>query len=328
MQNNQNEWQVLDYASWLPTKETLHRWLQVIGKIRTTHTPWVNHSWGTALYISSRGVTTSLVPGWKHSFAIDVDFISHLVKITSTNGELRALPLQNESVASFYERLCGAATELDIELCFEPHPNEVADATPFSDDTRHCTYDPEAAHRFWQVLVNVHRVFQGFRSQFIGKCSPVHFFWGSLDLAVTRFSGRRAPEHPGGVPNLPDQIVREAYSHEVSSVGFWPGDERYPHPAFYSYAYPEPKGFSEAVVEPTQGAFYHPQLREFILPYNEVAVLPDHEHRVLAFCQSTYEAAAKFGEWDRELLEESAPLSLLQEKQRQVGRMVRRKKVA
>ncbi len=308
-------WPKLPYTDWKKTRDTLHRWIQIIGKVRTTQTPWTNHSWNSTLYVTSRGMTTSLIPNSIRNFSIDFDFIHHRLEILASDGTQRRFPLKSESVASFYERFCAIMSDLGITLLFVPRPNEVPDPIPFANDTNHSTYDPEAAYRFWQTLVQVTTVFQEFRSKFLGKCSPVHFFWGSLDLAVTRFSGRRAPEHPGGIPNLSDEVVKEAYSHEVSSCGFWPGNNMIPYPAFYSYAYPQPDGF-ETAQKIVDAAFYNHTLKEYILPYDEVRTYFAPKDLLLSFLQNTYECAANLGNWDRNLLEDSYYLNILQEKQK------------
>lgn len=303
------------YKDWKDTCDTLHRWIQIVGKVRTTHAPSINHSWNSTLYVTSQGLTTSLIPSHDRSFSIDFNFTHHSLVILTSDGMHRQLPLKKQSVAQFYEQFCKILKGLNIEIFFDPKPNEVPDPIPFAIDTRHSSYDPEAAYLYWQTLVQVNKVLQEFRSKFIGKCSPVHLFWGSLDLAVTRFSGRRAPEHPGGIPTIPDYIVKEAYSHEVSSCGFWPGNDIIPFPAFYSYAYPEPEQFKDTNLS-VPGAFYHPKLKEFILPYAEVRKNTTPEAFLLSFFQNTYESAANIGHWDRPLLEESIFLKTIQEKHR------------
>lgn len=238
------------------------------------------------------------------NFSIEFDFIKHRLEIQVSDGRRFSFPLENENVASFYDKVMGALDELGIETHFQPAPNELEDAAPFAEDTEHNVYVPEHAHACWQIFVPVTNILKKFRARFIGKCSPVHFFWGGFDLALTRFSGRRAPMHPGGVPHLADRVTREAYSHEVSSVGFWPGNDIYPQAAFYSYAYPAPEGYSSAHVK-GPGVFYHPKLREFLLPYDEVRNSADPEDTILEFAQSAYEAAADLGRWDRHALEDS-----------------------
>ena len=253
-ETNSTSWPSLYYAEWRDTRDTLHRWTQIVGKLRLGGMPWINHSWHVTLYVTSRGLTTGAIPRAGGSFQVDFDFIDHRLLIGTSDGNVRTVALRPRSVADFYRELMGALRDLGIEVVMYPCPCELADATPFAQDEMHASYDPDAANRFWRVLIGADRVLTDFRSRFVGKCSPVHFFWGSFDMAVTRFSGRSAPQHPGGVPHLPDRVVREAYSHELSSAGFWPGDDRYPHAAFYCYAYPEPEGFSKAGVRP-EGRF-------------------------------------------------------------------------
>jgi len=299
-------WPSLPLDDWSPTYATLHLWTQIVGKIRLAQSPWINHSWHTTLYVTARGLTTSPIPYGTRTFQIDFDFIRHEVTILPSNGGIGIVALQPQSVATFYRRLTEQMDHLKLDVKINNKPNEVPDAVPFDQDESHSAYDREYANRFWRILVQSDRVFKRFRGRFIGKCSPVHFFWGAPDLAVTRFSGRRAPEHPGGIPNLPDRVTREAYSHEVSSCGFWPGGGPIPYPAFYSYAYPEPAGFSQARVKPDL-AFYSPELREFILPYDMVRQAESPDVTLLEFLQSTYEAAADLGKWDRKSLEREGP---------------------
>jgi hypothetical protein len=280
----------------------LHLWTQIVGKIRLAQTPAVNHSWHVTLYVTARGLTTSPIPHGERSFEIDFDFIDHELMIRASDGGVGGFPLQPQSVAAFYGRIRFELAQLNLAVKIHNRPNEVADAVPFEQDTAHNAYDAVYANRFWRVLVQADRVLKIFRGRFVGKCSPVHFFWGAPDLAVTRFSGRRAPQHPGGVPNLPDPITREAYSHEVSSYGFWPGGGAIDYPAFYSYAYPEPAGFSTAAVQPA-GAFYSEELREFVLPYDRVREAQSPDKTLLEFLQTTYEAAANLAKWDRDALE-------------------------
>jgi hypothetical protein len=313
-------WPPLRYEDWKETYQTLHRWTQIVGKIRLSKTPWLNHSWHATLYVTERGLTTSVIhdtqaPG--RSFSIQFDFISHVLRIDRSDGGPTVLPLVSESVASFNSRLTGALRDSGIETAIAGKPNELPDALPFSEDQIHCTYVPASANCFWRVLLQSDRVMKLFRSFFEGKASPVHFFWGSFDLAVTRFSGRRAPEHPGGVPHLPDLVTREAYSHEVSSCGFWPGNEQFPGAAFYSYAYPMPEGFESAQSSVAGNAYFHGILREFILPYESVVASPNPDELILGFFQSTYEAAANLGHWDRASLEETLYLKILRYQERQ-----------
>jgi hypothetical protein len=295
-------WPALPLKDWADTYATLHRWTQVVGKVRLTQSPWVNHSWHVPLYVSARGLTTSSIPHGDKSFEIEFDFIDHRLTIRTSDGKSRNIPLRPKSVATFYREVMSALHDLGVPVVVHPRPNELADATPFPLDEQRASYDADAVNRFWRVLVQADRVFKAFRARFIGKCSPVHFFWGSFDLAVTRFSGRPAPQHPGGVPNLPDWVAREAYSHEVSSAGFWPGGSGVDYAAFYSYAYPEPVGFKDARVGPA-AAYYHPTLREFLLPYDAVRTAGDPDAALMEFLQSTYEAAANAGKWDRAALE-------------------------
>jgi hypothetical protein len=304
----------LPFEAWKDTYATLHMWTQIIGKIRLTLTPWTNHSWHVTLYVTSRGLTTSPIPHGNNIFEIRFDFIDHELRIMKNDGGIRALKLRPQSVAKFYEEVMKALTELDLPVKIDLLPNEIQDPISFDRDEKHRSYDAEYANRFWRVLVQADRVFKDFRSDFCGKCSPVHFFWGSFDLAVTRFSGRQAPRHPGGIPHLPDVIAREAYSQEVSSLGFWPGGEPMPMPVFYSYAYPEPAGFAQAEVRP-DAASYNPKLREFILPYDAVRTADSPDDVLLDFAQSTYDAASILGKWDRATLQEIKP-SLLSVRQR------------
>jgi hypothetical protein len=306
-------WAALPYQEWQSTYNTFHRWLQIIGKVKTAKSPWINHSWSSPLYISSRGFTTSLIPDGARSFSIEVDLIESQLLIQTTDGKEEILSLHSETVADFYKSFLQALENLKIEVHFSAKPDETLDRIPFSEDVVHSSFDRDSVFRFWQTLVQVQEVFQEFRSRFLGKTSPVHFFWGSLDLAVTRFSGRRAPEHPAGIPNLADEIVKEAYSHEVSSAGFWPGNDLVPFPLFYSYVYPQPKDFEKAKILPEE-AYFHPQLQEFVLPYEDVQKSSNPPQKLLSFLQSTYEAAANLADWDRDLLEESPFLHKLQEK--------------
>jgi len=295
-------WPSLPLNTWADTFATLHRWTQIVGKIRLKQTPWINHGWHVVLYLTARGLTTSPIPHGERTFEITFDFIDHRLQVRASDGAERAIPLRAVSVAEFYDEVLGTLDEMGLGVSIHGSPNELEDATPFAEDQSHDTYDPELAARCWRILVQADRVLKDFRSQFAGKCSPVHFFWGSFDLAVTRFSGRPAPVHPGGIPNLPDWITREAYSHEVSSCGFWPGGGPHPFPLFYSYAYPEPDGFSSAQVEP-EGAFYSEELREWVLPYDVVREAPSPEAALMAFFETTYAAAADLGQWDRSALE-------------------------
>ncbi len=295
-------WPALPLEAWADTYATLHIWTQIVGKIRLALSPWLNHSWHVTLYVTARGLTTSTIPHDTRSFQIDFDFIAHQLTIQASDGRSAGLALQAESVAAFYARLMAELDALGLHVSMRARPCEVVDPLPFEQDETHCHYDPQYATRFWQILVQADRVFKQFRARFIGKCSPVHYFWGAPDLAVTRFSGRLAPRHPGGIPNLADWVTREAYSHEVSSCGFWPGGGPIPYAAFYSYAYPEPAGFAEAPVKP-DAAYYSSDFREFILPYDTVRQAASPDDTLLGFLQSTYEAAAILGKWDRAALE-------------------------
>ena len=295
-------WPDLPYPAWRETCETLRLWTQIVGKIRLSQTPWLNHSWHVTLYVTARGLTTSPVPYGARVFQIDFDFIDHVLRIETSEGLRRQLPLRAQPVADFHAAVFGTLSDLGIHVIIDEMPNEVPNAIRFTEDRVHTAYDPDYTQSFWRLLLQTDRVFKEFRTSFIGKCSPVHFFWGSFDLAVTRFSGRRAPRHPGGVPNLSDDVVCEAYSHEVSSAGFWPGGGGIDYPAFYSYAYPAPEGFSSAVVRPA-AAFFSQELSEFILPYDAVRTAAAPDTTLLDFLQSTYAAAADAGHWDRAALE-------------------------
>ena len=298
-------WPALPLEGWADTCATLHMWTQIVGKIRLRESAPINHGWHSTLYVTARGLTTSPIPHGHRIFQIDFDFIDHTLVIEVSDGRSARVPLEPQTVAVFYRRVMDALAGLDIDVRIYAKPNEVADPIPFDRDDVHRAYDREAVNRFWRVLVQNDRVFKRFRSGFLGKCSPVHLFWGALDLAVTRFSGRPAPPHPGGIPNLPDRITREAYSHEVSSAGFWAGGGAIAYPAYYSYAYPEPPGFASAAVGPRE-AFYSTDLHEFILPYDVVRTSADPDRVLLEFLQSTYVAAADLARWDRAALE-SAP---------------------
>jgi uncharacterized protein DUF5996 len=295
-------WPDLPYEAWRDTCMTLHLWMQIVGKIRLAQTPWINHSWHATSYLTARGLTTSPIPYEDRCFQIDFDFIDHALVIQASDGATRRLALVAQPVAEFHSSVLAALANLGLHIQIHGAPNEIPDAIPFAQDLTHGAYDAEYAQRFWRVLVQVDRVFKRFRTGYLGKASPVHFFWGSFDLAVTRFSGRRAPQHPGGVPHLPDAVTREAYSHEVSSAGFWPGGGGIDYPAFYSYAYPMPAGYALAPVRP-QAAFFHDALGEFILPYEAVRTADTPEGMLMTFLQSSYEAAAETGHWDRAALE-------------------------
>ena len=295
-------WPSLPLEAWSDTCTTLHLWTQIVGKTRLVLSPWVNHSWHVTLYVTARGLTTSLIAYGTRAFQIDFDFIGHRLTVQCSDGGMERFALEAQSVAAFHARLMEAMDRLGLHVDIHRVPNEVVDAIPFDQDHTHSAYDPEYANRFWRVLVQAERVLAKFRARFIGKCSPVHFFWGSADLAVTRFSGRIAPSHPGGIPHLPDRVTREAYSHEVSSCGFWPGGGPVPHAAFYSYAWPEPPGFPEARIVPRE-AYYSNDLHEFILPYDSVRAADAPDDLLLGFLQATYGAAADLAHWDRKALE-------------------------
>jgi hypothetical protein len=301
MARSETPWPELDYASWRDTLLTLQLWTQVVGKVRLTLTPWLNHSWQVPLYVTARGLGTSPIPAGNEIFEIEFDFVAHGLVVRTSGGEERRLALEPQPVADFYRRVLGVLHALGIAVVINEVPNEVPDPIPFSEDRTHRSYDAAAVHAFWRVLVQADRIFKQFRTGYLGKASPVHFFWGSFDLAVTRFSGREAPLHPGGVPGLPDEVTREAYSHEASSAGFWPGNELFPAAAFYSYAYPEPPGFRDRPV--TAGAYFDTKLAEFIVPYETVRTAPDPEALLLDFLSSAYAAAAETGGWDRARLE-------------------------
>jgi hypothetical protein len=296
------DWPELPYAELRPTIETLQLWTQVVGKVRLARTPWINHSWHVTLYVSARGLSTGLIPHGALGFTLEFDLISHVLVIRVSDGGEGRVALKPGCLADFHvavlETLAGLGVPVEIDI----HPNELPDPIPFPLDTGPRVYEPDCANRFWRALVQCDRVFTLFRTSFIGKCSPVHFFWGSCDLAVTRFSGRAAPLHPGGVPHLPDEVAREAYSHEVSSAGFWPGGGDVEFAAFYSYCYPAAPGFAKAVIRP-DAAYFDPKLGEFLLPYDAVRTAIDPDAVLLSFLQDTYEAAADTGRWDRAALE-------------------------
>jgi hypothetical protein len=294
-------WPALSYPAWRDTAATLHLWTQIVGKVRLALTPWINHSWQVPLYVTARGLGTSPIPSRDEIFEMEFDFIGHRLLVRTSSGGERTISLEPQAVCDFYRRVIDLLDDMGIAVRIGDMPNEIANPVPFSRDRIHASYDASAAHAFWRVLVQADRVFKLFRSGFLGKASPVHFFWGSFDLAVTRFSGRPAPPHPGGVPGLPDAVAREAYSHEVSSAGFWPGNDAFPQAVFYSYAYPQPKGFRDAKVPP--GAFFEESLGEFVLPYDAVRTAAEPDSLLLDFLSSTYTAAADSGRWDRAALE-------------------------
>ncbi len=297
-------WPDLPLHAWEDTRATLHLWTQIIGKTRLALSPAENHYWHVVQYLTARGLTTSPMPCGGRTLEVELDFIDHRLVARTSDGALRTLPLVPQTVADFYGRYRELLRELEVEVRMRPLPNEIADPIRFDLDRTHASYDPDAAQRCWRALAQADRVLKRFRARFLGKCSPVHFWWGSFDLACTRFSGRRAPPHPGGIPNLPDYVTRESYSHECISAGWWPGSVGAPveEAIFYAYAYPEPPGCPEARVRPA-GAAYHPVLHEWVLPYELVRRSPDPDATLLEFLQSTYEAAAALGGWNRAELE-------------------------
>jgi hypothetical protein len=298
-------WPALPLEAWQDTHTTLHLWLQIVGKLRLTQTPWLNHCWHVTLYVTPSGLTTGAMPHGERSFRIDFDFLRQRLAVRTSDGGVEELALAPQTVATFYARLMSALDKLRVPVHIYAVPNEIPEAIPFAADNVHRAYDGEYAQRYWRILAQTERVFTEFRAKFIGKCSPVHFFWGAPDLAVTRFSGRDAPEHPGGVPNLPDRVTREAYSHEVSSCGFWAGGGAVAYPAYYAYAYPSPAGYAEAKVAP-DAAFFSKDYGEFILPYDAVRASASPDATLMAFLQSTYDAAADLAHWDRRALERPA----------------------
>ncbi len=309
MSSDTEQWPALPFEAWKDTYNSLHRWTQIVGKIRLKQTPWINHSWHVTLFPTSRGLTTSAMRHGRRTFQIDFDFLDHRLLIQSSDGGQATILLTARPVADFYAAVMNKLDELGLPVHIHTKPNELEDATPFNEDETHAAYDPEYATRWWRIVAESACVLQQFRARFWGKTSPGHFFWGSFDLALTRFSGRRAPPHPGGVPNLPDWVAREAYSHEVSSCGFWPGGDAAPFPLFYAYAYPEPEGYRSAPVRPS-AATYHAGLREFVLPYDEMRRAKSPETVLLEFLQSTYEAAAELNSWDRAALERNQETGL------------------
>lgn len=294
-------WPSLPVAEWEATRDTLHMWSQVVGKVRMALAPPANHWWHTTLYLSPRGLTTSLIPYGRGGFEMEFDFRRHQLTLETSEGEARAVALEPKPVAQFHAETMEALRELGIAVEILPRPVEVVTAIPFPEDYEHAAYDADAAQRFWRLLLQANRVLSGFRGRFTGKVSPVHFFWGAFDLAVTRFSGRSAPTHPGGAPNCAAWVMEEAYSQEVSSAGYWPGGDG--EGLFYSYAYPEPDGFADFPIRP-DGAFYSKELREFVLPYESVRTADDPDRALLEFLESSYEAAAELAGWDRAALED------------------------
>jgi hypothetical protein len=295
-----SDWPKLDWLEWQKTADTLHTWTQIVGKTRLALTPLQRHWWNVPLYVSARGLSTSAMPYGQEMLEVEFDFVSHDLRFRLSSGASLSIPLRAQSVADFFAEYERSLSALGVSVPIHPVPVELKSPIPFAEDHEHASYDPDAAHRFWRVLVQVDQAFQEFSSGFLGKISPVHFFWGSFDLAVTRFSGRRAPERPGA-----DSIMREAYSHEVISAGFWPGNGGYGKAAFYCYAAPVPAGLEAAKIEPA-GAKYDASLGEFLLDYDDVRAEADPGRTLLRFLQSTYSAAADLAKWDRASLERHA----------------------
>ncbi|GAA4300374.1 DUF5996 family protein [Nibribacter koreensis] len=297
------QWPELSYDEAKDTYQTLHLWCQIVGKIKLAQLPWVNHSWHVTLQLTPSGFTTGDLPAGKKHFQINFDFKVHQLQVVTSLGEQRSFDLANLSVAGFYAMLMSTLEEVGLSIQINPVPNELEDAIPFPEDNTHATYNPAQATQLHAAFLLTQEVLSKFRAKFTGKCSPVHLFWGAFDLAVTRFSGKPAPKHPGGVPNLPDWVAQEAYSQEVNSCGFWPGNESLPMPAFYSYHYPEPEGYKTASVQPEE-AYYHDTLGEYILPYKVVQQSDNPEQTLLSFLESTYRAGAQLANWDRKSLEQ------------------------
>jgi hypothetical protein len=295
-------WPELDWPQWRETAIGLQLRTQIIGKLRLALTPWLNHSWHVPLYLTARGLNTSSIPCGERILQVDFDLIAEEVVLATSNGGVRTIPLAAGTIAGFHAAVLAALDDLGVTVSIDPKASEMPDGVPFAEDHAERPYDAEAARRFWRALIQAARIFGEFRTGFLGKASPTHFFWGSFDLASTRFSGRVAPRHPGGLPGLPDAVTCEAYSHEEASIGFWPGSDAYPRAAFYAYAYPAPAGYGEARVEPA-AAEYDTTMGEFLLPYDAVRNAPDPDAALLAFCRSTYDAAADLGGWDRASLE-------------------------
>jgi hypothetical protein len=302
---SQAAWPSLPLEEWKDTQTTLHRWVQMIGKTRLALAPPLNHCWNVTLYLTARGLTTSPMPYGSRTVEVDLDFLDHNLLVRTSDGATGSLPLVPRTVADFHRQYTALLQSLDLQVKIWPVPSEMEDALPFTEDREHRSYDPDAAQRCWRILSQTDQVLQQFRGRFLGKCSPVHFFWGAFDVACTRFSGRRAPLHPGGVPHLPDRIVQEAYSHECISAGWWPGGGPVPEPVFYSYSYPEPAGYATAKVGPA-AAYYNADLREFVLPYEAVRTADRPDATLLQFLQTTYDAGADLGGWDRRALERPA----------------------
>jgi uncharacterized protein DUF5996 len=298
-------WPELPWRDWQPTISTVHMWVQIVGKVRMALAAPLNHWWHVALYVTARGLTTSAIPYRRREFQVDIDFIDHQLHVTATDGSSFTMALEPKSVGQFYREFMDGLRSLGIEVRIWPRPVEVTNAIPFEADDEHASYDPDHAQSVWRGLLQANRVMKAFQTGFVGKASPVHFFWGGFDLATTRYSGRRAPLHSGGAPNCPVWVMQEAYSREECSIGWWPLSEA-PGPAFYSYLYPEPEGFKAAGVRPAE-AFYDPLLGEFILPYDAVRAAADPDAALLEFFESTYERGAVLGGWDRAVLEPVAP---------------------
>jgi hypothetical protein len=298
-------WPALPPGEWEDTRATLHLWMQIVGKIRLALAPMQNHWWQVALYVNARGLTTSAMPYAGGVVELTFDFREDVLRVETSDGASRAIALAPLSVADFYREVLATLREVGVDVRITRFPSEMEEVIPFDEDETHASYDGDSARLLWRVLIDVDRVLQKFRGRFIGKCSPVHFWWGGFDIAVTRFSGREAPPHPGGFPNLPDWVTREGYSHECMSVGWWPGGGAVTEPAFYAYAYPEPEGCPTAPISPA-AAYYHAELREWILPYDAVRAAADPDAELMSFLQSTYEAVARLGKWDA-ALERSKP---------------------
>lgn len=299
-------WPALPSREWTGTLETVHLWSQIVGKIRMSQMPWLNHSWSVPLYVTASGLSTSLVPWGTEGFELKFDFLRDELRLSTTTGERRSIELRPRTVADFYRAVLAEMSAVGMPVEIHPIPNELVEVIPFPDDTVHQSYDGDQIRALWRAFQQTSRVLTRFRAGWLGKASPVHFFWGSFDLAVTRFSGRPAPAHPGGVPNLPNDVAREAYSHEVTSCGFWPGNREAPDPIFYAYAYPAPEGFSKAPVKP-EGAVWYEPLGEFVLPYESVRGAKDPDSELMSFLESTHAAAADLAGWERDSLECSDP---------------------
>jgi hypothetical protein len=301
-------WPALPLDAWQETYDTLHLWTQIVGKTRLALAPMENHWWQVVLYVTPRGLTTSAMPSGTRSVSVDFDFIAHRLHVQTSDGQLRDIPLVAQPVADFYAAYMDALRSVDVDVRISPLPNEMPTAIPFAEDRTHAAYDADAANRCWRILAQTDRVLKRYRGRFMGKASPVHFFWGGFDMAATRFSGRRAPPHGGGVPNCPDWVMLEAYSHECASCGFWPGGGAVAEPAFYAYSYPEPRGYAERQVRP-DAARYDGTFGEFLLPYEAVRTARDPDEMLLDFFQSTYEAAADLANWDRAAFDRPPSLS-------------------